>query len=564
MAINFKQFWKGLRVRPKTASESDSQGDIEVLSTDGKVRYHNGTSNSPFVTESHSAILTNKTIDADQNTISNIDNADIKASAAIDRSKLASGVANRVAVNNSTGVLSDAAAITASRALVSDLNGIPTHSTVTTTELGYVGGVTSAIQTQLDAKASTTSLNAHTGASSGAHTASAITNVASGNLAATDVQGALNELQSDIDTRALSSDLSTHISDTTTHGTTGDIVGTSDAQVLTNKDIDGGTASNTSRLTVPKAAKATLDGLTRKEGTLVYASDENKLYADDGAALVELGAGGISTLNTLTAATQTFATGSSGTDFNISSATSTHTFNIPDASASNRGLVTTGAQTIAGDKTFTGALKTTSSLVLEDPGAGSNTTTIQAGTVSSSYSLTLPAAQGASNQALINNGSGTLSWATVATAPARSEVRLRVTNGYGSTDTKIPRYTTADVNTGTAITYSDSATEGTKFTINTTGYYSLSMSHDRNADEAIAGFSLNADATQRTTTLYSINTAARLAYHSIAQSGALNIANASWTGYLAAGDVVRPHSNGAGVYDANLGQCSIVFLGPAS
>ena len=60
----------------------------------------------------------------------------------------------------------------------------------------------------------------------------------------------------------------------------------------------------------------------------------------------------ITSLNGLTADTQTFATGSSGTDFNISSATSTHTFNIPSASATNRGLVTTGSQTIAGVKTL--------------------------------------------------------------------------------------------------------------------------------------------------------------------------------------------------------------------
>ena len=48
---------------------------------------------------------------------------------------------------------------------------------------------------------------------------------------------------------------------------------------------------------------------------------------------------GITTLNTLTALSQTFATGTSGTDFNISSATSTHTFNFPTASATNRGLL---------------------------------------------------------------------------------------------------------------------------------------------------------------------------------------------------------------------------------
>ena len=48
---------------------------------------------------------------------------------------------------------------------------------------------------------------------------------------------------------------------------------------------------------------------------------------------------GLSSLNGLTDSTQTFATGTSGTDFGINSSGSVHTFNLPTASASNRGAL---------------------------------------------------------------------------------------------------------------------------------------------------------------------------------------------------------------------------------
>lgn len=66
---------------------------------------------------------------------------------------------------------------------------------------------------------------------------------------------------------------------------------TSSVQVFTNKDYDGGTASNTNRITVPRDVLANLNALTRKEGTIVYATDTNKLYSDDGSVLTQVGAG---------------------------------------------------------------------------------------------------------------------------------------------------------------------------------------------------------------------------------------------------------------------------------
>lgn len=50
--------------------------------------------------------------------------------------------------------------------------------------------------------------------------------------------------------------------------------------------------------------------------------------------------GGITTINGDNSSTQNFATGSTGTDFNINTSAATHTFNIPTVSGTARGLVT--------------------------------------------------------------------------------------------------------------------------------------------------------------------------------------------------------------------------------
>lgn len=86
------------------------------------------------------------------------------------------------------------------------------------------------------------------------------------------------------------------------------------------------------------------------------------------------GLGGVPSTRTINglalSSDQTFATGTTGTDFNIVSAGTVHTFNIPDASATNRGVITSGTQTIAGTKTFTSS-PIVPSLYLANMGAGS-------------------------------------------------------------------------------------------------------------------------------------------------------------------------------------------------
>lgn len=66
------------------------------------------------------------------------------------------GLANRLAYYPANGtVVDDLAAITGNRLLVSDANGLPTHSTVTAIEAGYLVGVTSGIQNQINNKQAT-------------------------------------------------------------------------------------------------------------------------------------------------------------------------------------------------------------------------------------------------------------------------------------------------------------------------------------------------------------------------------------------------------------------------
>jgi Tfp pilus assembly protein PilX len=99
----------------------------------------------------------------------------------------------------------------AEKALQLDASGNIQSSSVTNTELGYISGVTSPLQAQvtgaqddasqalLNAGAAQDDIDAHLIDSADAHAASTITNTPSGNLIATTVQGALNELQTELD-----------------------------------------------------------------------------------------------------------------------------------------------------------------------------------------------------------------------------------------------------------------------------------------------------------------------------------------------------------------------------
>lgn len=139
-----------LTLKQGAAPTPTAEGDIQWDTDDDKIVIGDGAGQKVFVpTAAVSGDVTMDTAGAVAIAAGVIVNADVNASAAIALSKLA--------------------ALTASRLAVTDGSGFLAVSSVTATEAGYLSGVTSAIQTQLDAKqASDAELTAIAGLTSAA------------------------------------------------------------------------------------------------------------------------------------------------------------------------------------------------------------------------------------------------------------------------------------------------------------------------------------------------------------------------------------------------------------
>ncbi len=118
----------------------------------------------------------------------------------------------------------------------------------------------------ITAGASTADHGALSGLSDLDHPASAIINTPSGNLVATDVQAALNELQSDVDTRSLSTHNHSGVYEPANANIQTHIASTSNPHAVTKSQVGLGNVDNTSDVNKP-VSTATQTALNLKEDT---------------------------------------------------------------------------------------------------------------------------------------------------------------------------------------------------------------------------------------------------------------------------------------------------------
>jgi hypothetical protein len=143
------------------------------------------------------------------------------------------------------------------------------------------------------------------------------------------------------------------------NGTTFTLLGTSSA---TPEGITNGTAIDIyyTSVGIPETVLTITDRLairvyvTHSGRTITLHTEDNHL-----SEIITTFSNGINTLNGLTKQAQYFAVGSTGTDFAISSSVDTHTFNLPTASATNRGALSSGDWSTFNSKQGTITLTTT-------------------------------------------------------------------------------------------------------------------------------------------------------------------------------------------------------------
>lgn len=309
-----------------------------------------------------------------------------------------------------------------------------------------------------------------------------------------------------------------------------------------------GNVDNTSDLSKPisTATQAALDLKEDLSNKSINTSlgNSNVLYPTQNAVKTYVdtrvnGVAAISTLNGLTSASQTFAVGTTGTDFNITSTGSTHTFNIPSASAIARGVVTTGAQTFAGSKTFSSDIVVNG--VKIGRGLGNNDQNVAIGADA------LASGTGTRNTAVGYGSMKSYSGTSFDNNTSIGYYNLPVLTS-GSGNTSVGAESMMALTTGT-----ENTSIGNQSLINTTGSNNVGIG--KRAGQTISSGSqntiigTNADvAVNNLSNATAIGYGANVAASNTIQLGNTSVTNVKTSGTLTAGSVTYPNTDGTNGY----------------